>query len=77
MTNWYDEDDNAMIVYMSLPVGVNECVCLNEDGSYTIVINDRICEEKRMKAFHHALFHIHHDDFHRSDVQDIERNAHK
>lgn len=55
---------------------VNEAVTENEDGSYTIFINNRLCEAKRMKAVCHALSHIFNDDFRKEDVQNIEFVAH-
>lgn len=55
---------------------VNEAVTENEDGSYTIFINNRLCEAKRMKAVYHALSHIFNDDFRKEDVQNIEFVAH-
>lgn len=54
----------------------NEAVTENEDGSYTIFINDRLCEEKRLKSFRHAMNHIKGFDFEKENVQEIEMNAH-
>lgn len=54
----------------------NEAVTENEDGSYTIFINERLCEEKRLKSFRHALNHITNFDFEKEDVQEIEKHAH-
>lgn len=54
----------------------NEAVTENEDGSYTIFINERLCEEKRLKSFRHALNHITNFDFEKENVQEIEKNAH-
>jgi len=57
-------------------INVNEAVTENEDGSYTIFINERLCEEKRLKSFRHALNHITNSDFEKEDIQEIEENAH-
>lgn len=54
----------------------NEAVTENEDGSYTIFINDQLCEEKRLKSFRHALNHIENFDFEKGDVQKIELESH-
>ena len=56
---------------------VNEVVTENEDGAYTIFINNQLCEAKRMKAINHALSHISNNDFEKEDVQDIESATHK
>lgn len=54
----------------------NEMVCLNEDDSYTILINSRLDRESAIKAYIHALRHIDNDDFDKTDVQEIEYRAH-
>lgn len=58
-------------------MAVNETVTENEDGSYTIFINNRLCEKKRIEAVCHALSHIDGCDFEKSDVQEIEYTAHE
>ena len=54
----------------------NEAVTENEDGSYTIFVNQNLCESKRLKAINHALNHIRCCDFGKTSVQDIEEAAH-
>lgn len=54
----------------------NEVVTENEDGSYTIFVNSNLCESKRIHAIHHAIKHIKGCDFEKSDVQEIEADAH-
>lgn len=64
------------IVYLD-GMKANEAVTENEDGSFTIFINDALCELKRIKAVQHALEHIGSDDFKKGNVQEIEIAAHK
>ena len=64
------------IVYLD-GMKTNEAVTENEDGSFTIFINDALCELKRIKAVRHALEHIGSDDFKKGNVQEIEIAAHK
>lgn len=54
----------------------NEMIILNEDGSYTILINSRSATNKQLEAYRHALEHIQNGDFQRQDVQQIELVAH-
>ena len=54
----------------------NEAVTENEDGSYTIFINNNLCESKRIRAINHAIRHIKERDFEKTDVQEIEGHAH-
>lgn len=61
---------------IDFPVKGKEMVMPNEDGSYTILINARLSQIGRMKAYEHALKHILNDDFEKDDIQQIELNAH-
>ena len=54
----------------------NEMVSINEDGSYTILINARLSYDGQIKAYEHAMKHIHENDFEKDNVQAIEYNAH-
>ncbi len=54
----------------------HEMVTLNEDGSYTILINSRLNRESAVKAYIHALSHIYNRDFEKLNVQEIEWKAH-
>lgn len=64
------------VVFRDFPNRGKEMVILNEDGSYTILINSRYNWETQMEAYCHAMEHITGDDFQRADVQEIEANAH-
>lgn len=55
---------------------VNEAITENEDGSFTIFINNNLCDSKRLKAIKHAIRHIAGRDFGKADVQEIEASAH-
>lgn len=55
----------------------NEAVTENEDGSFTIFVNNSLCDSKRLSAVQHAIRHISENDFENTDVQDIEKKAHK
>ena len=68
--------DDLFIYMIELPNGVNEFVtpCI---GGYTVYINENLTYEDRIKAFQHALYHIEHNDFDKTDVQSIESDAHR
>ena len=55
---------------------VREAVVENEDGSYTIFIDETLSRQEQQKELLHALKHILGDDFSKSDVHSIERKAH-
>ena len=61
---------------IDFPVKGREMVVLNDDGSYTILINARLSDAGRMAAYEHAMKHILNDDFNKMDVQKIESKAH-
>ena len=62
---------------MNLDHGIHELITLNKDGSYTIFLNARDSRERQVMSYYHALGHIENRDFEKSDVQEIEHEAHK
>lgn len=51
-------------------------VMLNEDETYTILLNSRLSHQQNIDSLRHELNHISHDDFHRSvSVAQMEREA--
>ena len=67
---------NTLIV--DFPVTcASEMVMQNADGGYTILLNAKMSHERLQKAYLHALGHIMHNDFEKSDVQEIEYEAHR
>lgn len=54
---------NINIVIAPLERGVDAVTRCNEDGSYTILINNSLSQEKAHKALLHEVFHIKNDDF--------------
>ena len=62
---------------INFPTGkTKEAVTENEDGSYTIFIEEKLSQEEREKAFLHAMKHIDNNDFFKADIQKIEFDAH-
>lgn len=65
-------------VYLKeLPGYCHEMVSVNEDGSYTIIINNALSRDQQMDAYHHAMRHIgsgHLD--HVGTADEIERDTH-
>ena len=62
---------------INFPTGkTKEAVTENEDGSYTIFIEEKLSKEEREKAFLHAMKHIDNNDFFKDDIQKIEFYAH-
>lgn len=68
--------DSIYVYLEELPDGVNEAV-LTCQGGYTIYIDPRQSEEGIKRSYRHAMMHIKHNDFFRSDVQSIESEAHR
>jgi hypothetical protein len=55
---------------------VTETVTHNADGSYTIFLNSRMTQEREWESYLHAMRHITNNDFEKTDVQEIESEAH-
>lgn len=54
---------NVNIIIAPLERGIDALTQCNEDGSYTIIINNNLSQEKAHKAILHEVFHIKNDDF--------------
>lgn len=68
---------NDIYVYIvDLPPKVHEIVLPCFTG-YTIYLDEKDSYEERLNAYHHALSHIRNHDFEKSDVQEIESEAHR
>lgn len=67
--------DDIYVYMINLPDGVKEAVVPCFLG-YTVYINQRLSYEARKKAFAHALLHIRNRDFEKSNVQEVESEAH-
>lgn len=68
-------DVNVVVIDFMTSKG-NEMVSLNDDGSYTILINARLSYDGQLKAYEHAIKHINNNDFEKDSVQEIEFVAH-
>lgn len=44
------------------------CVCLNEDGTYTVLLNARLSHQQNKDSMEHELNHMKHDDFYRGHI---------
>lgn len=69
------QDVNVVVIDFKTSKG-NEMISVNEDGSYTILINARLSYEGQLKAYEHAMEHIRNNDFEKDNVQKIEYDAH-
>lgn len=64
------------VYQVPLPRGINEMVTPSLDDSYTVYIDERLSDEKKLEAYQHALEHIKKNDWSKEDVQEIESIAH-
>lgn len=67
--------ESVYVYEVKLPKGIKEMVSPDAEDGYTIYINRRLSDPDKMKAYRHALRHCMRD-FERSDVQEIENDAH-
>lgn len=66
---------DTFVYYADLPNSVKEMV-LPCYGGFTIYINCRLSQESQYKALIHAFNHITNNDFEKSNVNQIESEAH-
>lgn len=67
--------ESVYVYEVKLPKGIKEMVSPDAEDGYTIYINRRLSDPDKLKAYRHALRHCIRD-FERSDVQEIESDAH-
>ncbi len=67
---------DCQVFLMSLPGKVSEAVTPNEDGSYTIFIEETLSPLYKKKAFMHAIKHIYGNDFEKYNINEIEYRVH-
>ena len=67
--------DDIFVYYQNLPDGINEAVLAGNEG-YTVYIDPRQSEEGIIRSYKHAYNHILEKDFSKTNVQEIEGNAH-
>ena len=71
------DESNVFVQLISFPNGkTKEMVSPNSDGSFTVFLNANLTHEAQLEAYQHALLHIKQNDFEKSDVQEIEHDAH-
>lgn len=58
--------------FLDMETEIEEQVICNTDGSFTIIINSRLNQERQMLAYQHALIHIVNDDFNKKDADSVE-----
>ena len=59
-----DSSKNFQIRIYCLPIsGRIRSYVVRKDDFYTIVINEALCQEARIEAYHHELDHIERGDF--------------
>lgn len=68
-------DNNVYVYIVDLPDQVNEMVTPCFDG-YTIYLNAKLTYRGRVNAYMHALEHVRRNDWNKSNVQIIEKEAH-
>ena len=63
--------------FVDFPTKARGMFTANADGSYTILLNSRLSFEQQRKTFRHEMWHIQNHDFEKTDVDEIEYEAHK
>ena len=65
------------IKLISFPTGkVREAVVSNEDGTFTIFIDESLSKEQQYERFLHAYEHLTGNDFEKDNADEIEQDTH-
>lgn len=62
---------SIILIYHDLPSRICALTHANDDGSYTIFVNQNICHERQLKAVLHELSHIERNDFTSEEQADL------
>lgn len=68
------EEINVQLLNMDTKIP--EQLIKNDDDTYTIFLNARLSQESRLKSYCHALRHILGNDFDKTNIDNIEIDAH-
>lgn len=68
--------DDVFVYLIDLPDGINEMITPCTDG-HTVYIDARLDDAHRLRAYEHACSHIDGNDFEKSNIQQIEADAHR
>lgn len=68
--------ENINVQLLNMDTKIPEQLVKNDDDSYTIFLNARLSQESHIKSYCHALRHIKENDFEKTDVQQVEADAH-
>lgn len=60
------------VYFLDMDSRIEEQVVSNNDGSFSIIINSKLNQERQMLAYQHALMHIANDDFSKIDADSVE-----
>lgn len=65
------------IKLIAFPTGkVREAVVPNEDGTFTIFIDESLSQEQKYQRFLHAYEHLTGNDFEKENADEIEQDKH-
>ena len=56
-------EDGIFTYFMDMPTSIKSFTVANNDMSFTIVINAKICHEQQLMAYAHEISHIKEGDF--------------
>lgn len=63
---------------MDLPTSIKAFSRSNADGSYTVILNTRLCREQQEEGYRHEIEHIKKGDFDAlDDASDLETIRHR
>ena len=68
--------DDIYVYVVDMPTTAAEMV-MPCTGGYTIYLNAKLTQDDRVRAYRHALRHVERNDWEKTDVQEIEYEAHK
>lgn len=71
-------EEDIQVKCMDLPTTIKSFVVSSPDGSYTVVLNSKLCVEQLFRAYVHEMNHLFNGDYEKTCSADlIEIHAHQ
>lgn len=63
--------EQVNIKYFDMPATIKAYTVCNQDDTYTIILNSRLCYEQQLYSYYHEMRHIENGDYCKNSNADI------
>lgn len=59
--------NQAFVHYIDMPTTIKAYTVMNNDDTYTIILNARLTDEQHLKSYYHEMKHIENGDYEKNN----------